>query len=292
MLRPALFVGSSSEGQRIAETIQVLLDPVCEVELWTQGVFGLTQGTLESLVNASSRFDFALLVLTADDLVISRSIEKASPRDNVLFEFGLFIGSLGRERTFMLYDRTNTPELPSDLAGITAATFAPHTSGNLEAALGAPSTRIRNMIELRGVRKEKSLRELEKTVQESGKLALTPEDQISNARTTFLFRRASADPIDAIKGAWEMVREAAQDVARRRGVAWKTTKDLTELLAVEGLLDSNVVKLILDLRSLRYHMADRDQDDLTSSTATAYISAAANVADNLRALPGSPHAAT
>lgn len=54
MSRPALFVGSSSEGQRIAGAVQVVLDPVCEVELWTQGVFGLTQGTLESLITASS----------------------------------------------------------------------------------------------------------------------------------------------------------------------------------------------------------------------------------------------
>ena len=77
MSRPALFVGSSSEGQRVAEAVQVVLDPVCEVELWTQGIFGLTQGTLESLVTALSRFDFALLVLTADDLTVSRGTEKA-----------------------------------------------------------------------------------------------------------------------------------------------------------------------------------------------------------------------
>ena len=49
MARPALFVGSSSEGLRIAEAIQVVLDPVCEVELWTPGILGLMQGTLESL---------------------------------------------------------------------------------------------------------------------------------------------------------------------------------------------------------------------------------------------------
>src|SRR5215470_7285769 len=141
MSRPALFVGSSSEGQQIADAVQVVLDPVCEVELWTQGAFGLTQGTLESLIIASSRFDFAVLVLTADDLTVSRGAQKAAARDNVLFELGLFIGSLGRDRTFMLYDRTNPPTLPSDLAGITAAHFAPHASGNLEAALGAPCTK-------------------------------------------------------------------------------------------------------------------------------------------------------
>jgi hypothetical protein len=162
MVRPALFVGSSSEGLRIAEAVQVVLDPVCEVELWTQGTFGLTQGTLESLVMALSRFDFALLVLTADDMTVSRGTEKATARDNVLFELGLFIGSLSRDRTFILHDRTNPPALPSDLAGITAATFAPHISGNLEAALGAPCARIRTSVERLGVRKDKGFRDLEK----------------------------------------------------------------------------------------------------------------------------------
>ena len=162
MARPALFVGSSSEGLRIAEAIQVVLDPVCEVELWAQGIFGLMRGTLESLVMALSRFDFALLVLTADDLTTSRGTEKAAARDNVIFELGLFIGSLSRDRTFMVYDRTNPPALPSDLAGITAATFAPHTSGNLEAALGAPCAKIRSGVERLGVRKDKGFQDLEK----------------------------------------------------------------------------------------------------------------------------------
>jgi predicted nucleotide-binding protein with TIR-like domain len=161
MSRPALFVGSSSEGLRVAEAIQVVLDPVCEVELWTQGTFGLMQGSLESLVMALPRFDFAMLVLTADDLTTSRGVEKAAARDNVLFELGLFIGALGRDRTFMLYDRTTLLSLPSDLAGVTAATFAPHVTGNLEAAIGAPCTKIRRGIERLGIRKDKGFRDLE-----------------------------------------------------------------------------------------------------------------------------------
>lgn len=161
-MRPSLFVGSSSEGLRIAEAVQVVLDPVCEVELWNQGMYGLTQGTLESLVLAVSRFDFALLVLTADDMTVSRGTERAAPRDNVLFELGLFIGALGRDRTFMLHDRKSPPALPSDLAGITPATFEPHHSGNLAAALGAPCTKIRNAVERMGSRRDKGLQNLEK----------------------------------------------------------------------------------------------------------------------------------
>ena len=49
-------------------------------------------------------------------------------------------------RTLILYDRTDPPALFSDLAGITAATFAPHASGNLDAALSAPRTKIRGVI--------------------------------------------------------------------------------------------------------------------------------------------------
>jgi hypothetical protein len=258
------------------------------VELWTQGIFGLTQGTLESLVMALSRFDFALLVLTADDLVISRDTEKAAARDNVLFELGLFIGSLGRDRTFMLYDRTKPPALPSDLAGITAATFAPHVSGNLEAALGAPSTKIRKVIERLGVRNDKGLRTLENAVQESGKLTGALVDQISNERRTFLTQLASTDPRKAIRQAWEMVREAATDVAGRQGVSWTTTKDFAVLLSRERQLSGPVVKLILDLRNLRYEMADEEDQEIRSTTATAYVAAAANVADVLRTLPGDP----
>ena len=142
MIRPAVFVGSSSEGLEIARTVQCLLDSDCEVEVWNQGVFGLSQGTLESLVLALPMFDYAILVLTPDDLRRSRESEQSVARDNVLFELGLFMGALGRERTFMVYDRTAALALPSDLAGITAATFVPHSTGNLEAALGAPTIRF------------------------------------------------------------------------------------------------------------------------------------------------------
>lgn len=88
----------------------------------------------------------------ANDLTVSRGVEAPAARDNVLLELGLFIGGLGRDRTFMLYDRTNPPRLPSDLAGISAATYAPHSSGNLRSALGAACTEIQEAVERSGVR--------------------------------------------------------------------------------------------------------------------------------------------
>lgn len=159
-MRPSVFVGSSSEGLVVAHAIQVLLDPHNEVELWTQGVFGLSEGTLESLVLALQRFDFAVLVLTADDLVVKHGQTVTAARDNVLFELGLFVGGLGRDRTFMVYNRTERPELPSDLAGVTAATFEPHSSGNTVAALGAACYQIQDRIAKLGVRDTERFRRL------------------------------------------------------------------------------------------------------------------------------------
>ena len=158
--RPSLFIGSSKEGLEIAKHIQVLLDHSCEVTIWSQGVFGLGLGTLESLVSAIEKFDFAILVLTPDDMIVSRETQVPSPRDNVLLELGLFIGGLGRNRTFILYNRDNILKLPSDLAGVTAVTFQPHESGNLQAALGASCTIIEDTIERLGLREQERFKNL------------------------------------------------------------------------------------------------------------------------------------
>ncbi|WP_437589341.1 TIR domain-containing protein [Sorangium sp. So ce1000] len=144
--RPRIFIGSSVEGLRVAEHIQLGLDYDADCTVWSQGVFGLSGGTLESLCAAIREFDFAVLVLTPDDLVQKRSQAMNSPRDNVLFELGLFMGALGRERTFIVYCRDEPIGLPSDLAGVTAATFARRADGNLQAALGSVCTLIRNAV--------------------------------------------------------------------------------------------------------------------------------------------------
>ena len=165
-IRPSVFVGSSTEGLTIAKALGVLLEHPCEVNIWSQGVFGLSQGTLESLVYALDRFDFAILVLTADDLITSRDLSSIAPRDNVLFELGLFMGGLGRDRTFIVYDRTANIKLPSDLAGVSAATFEPHADGNLENALSAAATRIEDCVARLGLRDRERFRQLSKAAEE------------------------------------------------------------------------------------------------------------------------------
>lgn len=150
--RPSMFIGSSSEGLHLAKAIQANLDQECEITLWSQGLFGLGEGTLESLVAKLDDFDFSTLVLTPDDMVRSRKKTSPSPRDNVLLELGLFIGRLGRRRTFVVYDRTADMKLPSDLAGVTFATFHPHTSQNWQATVGAACTQIERVVRELGPR--------------------------------------------------------------------------------------------------------------------------------------------
>jgi len=147
-----VFIGSSTEGLPVAEAIQQNLDYACDTTVWSQGIFGLGEGSLEALVDRVGDFDFAVLVLTPDDVVTSRGKAEQSARDNVLLELGLFLGAIGRKRTFIVYDRTANLKLPSDLAGVTPATYQRHRTDNLQAALGACCTKIKNAIEGLGVR--------------------------------------------------------------------------------------------------------------------------------------------
>jgi hypothetical protein len=154
--RPSVFIGSSQEGLPIAQAIQVNLDRTCEVVLWNQGVYGLSEGTLETLVDKANEFDFAVLVITPDDMTRSRGKKQQAPRDNVLLELGLFIGVLGRKRTMVVYDRSADIKLPSDLAGVTLASYQMYQSGNLQASLGAACTRIEATIKEQRLRSARS----------------------------------------------------------------------------------------------------------------------------------------
>lgn len=148
--RPRVFVGSSTEGLPIARALQVLLDHTCEVEVWDQGVFEPGGMTLPSLIEAAHRFDFAIFVVSPDDITDKRGSMKQTPRDNVIFELGLFMGTVGPSRSFMVHERDSSPDLPSDLAGVTRVTFHMHSTGNVRASLGAAGTTLEEKIRRTG----------------------------------------------------------------------------------------------------------------------------------------------
>ena len=149
---PTLFIGSSQEGLPIADNLQLVLDDHCEATVWNQGVFGLSGTGIASLVQAAGSYDFAVLILTPDDLVTRRGSSRPAVRDNVLFEAGLFIGAVGLERTFLVSCRADELDLPSDLDGMTRATYRQRVDGSLRAALGPVGVQIRDAMRALGLR--------------------------------------------------------------------------------------------------------------------------------------------
>jgi len=149
--RPKVFIGSSTEGLEIARAIQFNLESNAETTVWDQSVFAPSLTLIENIVNIAAAQDFAVLVLTADDLVTSRGSTNLVPRDNIFFELGLFTGQLGRARTFLVYSKDDNLHLPTDLMGVTAVTYRRRTDGNLAAALGPACTVIRRAMGVVGV---------------------------------------------------------------------------------------------------------------------------------------------
>lgn len=106
----------------VAQAIQEQLAPHATVVIWTEDdTFGLSESTMESLLHALDRYDFAVIVLTPDDVTISRGLQQFAPRDNLLFELGLFMAGLGRERTYAMLAFGSDIKIPSDLSGVTFA---------------------------------------------------------------------------------------------------------------------------------------------------------------------------
>ena len=123
--QPLVFVACASESLPVARAIRAHFENGrTVVELWTDSVFKPSQGTMESLEAKLSAADFCVAVFSADDRVKSRGRESVAPRDNTVFELGLFAGAIGRERSFFAVQKGRDIKIPSDLAGITSLRFA------------------------------------------------------------------------------------------------------------------------------------------------------------------------
>ena len=147
-MKPAVFIGSSVESLKIAYAVQEELTHDAEITVWSQGIFKLSSTTLDDFLAALDVSDFSIFIFSPDDVVKIGGQEFLSTRDNVIFELGLFIGRLGKQRNFFVLPKDhNNFRLPSDLLGVTPATFdANRSDGNLQAALGPACNKIRASI--------------------------------------------------------------------------------------------------------------------------------------------------
>ncbi|WP_273023298.1 TIR domain-containing protein [Rheinheimera sp.] len=143
-MKPRVFIGSSVEGLNVAYAVQQNLTHDSEPTVWDQGIFDLSKTTIESLVKAVNESDFGIFIFSPDDVTKMRGNERNSIRDNVIFEFGLFTGKLGRERVFFIKPDGSDVHLPTDLVGITPGSYNPNREdGRLQAATGPACNQIR-----------------------------------------------------------------------------------------------------------------------------------------------------
>src|SRR5918998_2607968 len=153
MDKPRIFLGSSAKQQKLVQALTRGLEDVAHVEPWTTSFHPGTT-TLERLLELTQEVDFAAFVFARDDWTSTSpsasptpESAQASPRDNVVFEAGLFGGALGMRRTFILH--ANDSKLPSDLLGLTSVRYDPTTS---PAEVRAINQKLRKAIESEGRR--------------------------------------------------------------------------------------------------------------------------------------------
>ncbi|MGO7847572.1 TIR domain-containing protein [Rhizobium ruizarguesonis] len=142
---PHVFIASASESCPVAEVFKAKLEATgAKVTIWTEGVFSPGDHTMESLAVQLDLMDFAIAVFSPDDKVKSRGKEKSAPRDNTVFELGLFAGKIGRDRSFYAVPEAVHVKVPSDLAGITSVRYKtdPYAGLDVEAACDAIAARI------------------------------------------------------------------------------------------------------------------------------------------------------
>ena len=150
MVKPRIFLGSSGKQQKVLQGLARGLEDIAQVEPWTAS-FNPGTTTLERLLELAREVDFAVFVFARDDWTTdsppasdASGSGQASPRDNVIFEAGLFGSALGMRRTFILH--ASGSKLPSDLLGLTCVRY----EGATPAEMRVVNQKLRKAIENEG----------------------------------------------------------------------------------------------------------------------------------------------
>jgi hypothetical protein len=149
--QPRIFLAFSSlNGGPIAAVLKDLLTSPeidADVRLWRDS-FPPGGTTIGTLGDEADRADYAILILTDDDEVIAakNGNKQWAPRDNIVFEFGLFSGRIGSERCIAVCDEAKPLKLPTDISGVNLATYDSRVGGDLGNAFAPAWKKIRSRI--------------------------------------------------------------------------------------------------------------------------------------------------
>lgn len=141
-LKPKIFIGSSTGGYPVAEKVKEFLSPLADCHLWKDdGVWEINNSTFDNLLKMASFFDFGVFIATADDLTMGKDDQiLIEPRDNVILEMSLFLGALGKDKSFLLVEEGI--KLPSDFNGIYMPRFKPTDDRSIESGCKEFATKI------------------------------------------------------------------------------------------------------------------------------------------------------
>ncbi len=155
IIKPRIFIGSASESLAIARQLEVRLHTIAEIVIWDAMMARIGEPCLDVLINMVNTVDFAIFVFSDDDKVTSRGVDFDAPRDNIIFELGLFMSKLGKHRTYIVNSIENL-KMPTDLAGVTYGLFqSSRSDNNLAHAVSPVCTLIEQQVANHGIRDER-----------------------------------------------------------------------------------------------------------------------------------------
>lgn len=118
-----IFLGSSSEAENFMEDIAYQLQTIgCSTLRWNEDgkeIFPAGHNIIDSLIKLTRNVDAAVFIFNEDDIIWNEKSSlgsESSVRDNVLLEYGLFAGFLGKEKVCIICK--GIPHIPTDLLGI------------------------------------------------------------------------------------------------------------------------------------------------------------------------------
>jgi Predicted nucleotide-binding protein containing TIR-like domain len=194
-MKPRIFLGSSGQQEKLIRALTRGLQDIADVDPWTS-VFNPGVSTLERLVELTREVDFAAFVFAQDDWTTKGASPEAasgqaSPRDNVVFEAGLFGGALGIRRTFILH--ANGAKLPTDLLGLTSIRYDPDTT---PAVVRQINQKLRKAIEAEG--------QISRLEGDWWQLSLTARTELEPSAISLLtIRRDRAGALEVAGRSWQ-----------------------------------------------------------------------------------------
>jgi hypothetical protein len=136
MSKLRIFVGSSTEQKGVAESCAVAIEEAGHTAVcWWRRALPPGRPLLQELRRIAQQVDGAIFIFGEDDKVWFRNAEPGlgQPRDNVLIEYGLFIGSShDKPDGWVIHCCVGQPKTASDLGGITGITYDPERENKFE----------------------------------------------------------------------------------------------------------------------------------------------------------------